>query len=125
MSIQFGLRTGYDKFTRIAYPDILPDRLTRDYPSLTRPHYLGSTGVLTRALPEHLTRSRTPYPALPDWVTPYRLCPRSFTRTNNLSSLSLVDPSFSLSARFGLHLTRPTTHFYPYRPLTRLSFPGR
>jgi hypothetical protein len=43
-------------------------------------------------------------------------------------SLSLVDPTLSLSAKFGLYLTWPTTHFLPLpasyptlfsRPITR------
>jgi hypothetical protein len=117
------------QLTQIDYPIGLP-RITRALPEcLTRPPYPDSTRVLIRALPKQLTRSCTPYPALPialpGRVTPYQLCPRSFTRDSNLPSLSLVDPTLSLSAKFGLHFTRPTTCFYLYRPLTQFGFPGR
>jgi hypothetical protein len=101
-----------------SYPSVLPGALLESLPELY-------PSVLPGALPEHLTRSCTPHPALPGRVTPYQLCPRSFIRANNLPSLSLVDPTLSLSAKFGLHLTQPTTRFYLYRPLTRLGFPGR
>jgi hypothetical protein len=96
----------------------LPGQLTQiAYP-------IGLPGI-TRALPERVLLTR-PYPiALPGRVTPYRLCPRSFTRADNLPLLSLVDLTLSLSAKFGLHLTRLTTRFYLYQPLTQFGFPNR
>jgi hypothetical protein len=54
------------QLTHIAYPIDLP-RIIRALPKcLTHPPYPDSTWVLTRALREHLTRSCTPFPALPD-----------------------------------------------------------
>jgi hypothetical protein len=116
----------------------LPGQLTRSaYPGLPEPYPNALPGHLTWVLPECLPE---PYPstlpdrvlltwsymtALLDRVTPYRLCPRSFTRADNLPLLSLVDATLSLSTKFDLHLTQLTTRFYLYRLLTRLAFPGR
>jgi hypothetical protein len=114
------------QLTQIAYPIsllritlALPERLTQALPKCLPEPYLST-------LPDHVLLTQ-PYPiALPDRVTPYQLCPRSFTQAGNLPSLSLVDPTLSLSAQFGLRLTRPTTCFTllivtslpPYQPLT-------
>jgi hypothetical protein len=110
----------------------LPGQLSQiAYPGLCKPYPNALPGHLTRVLPESypstlpnyvlLTR---PYPiALPGRVTPYWFCPRSFTWADNLPPLSLVDLTISLLAKFGLHLTQPTSRFYLYQPLTRLDFP--
>jgi hypothetical protein len=91
--------------TRAYYPKLY----SSSYPSRTRACYLE---FYPSTIPDCVLLTQT-YPiALPGLVTPYRLCPRSFTRADNLPSLSLVDPTLSLSAKFGLHLTRSTTHFY-------------
>jgi hypothetical protein len=100
------------------YPNALPGHLTQILPECLPESYLST-------LPDRVLLTR-PYPiSLPSRVTPYRLCPRSFTQAGNLPSLSLVEPTLSMSTKFGLHITRQTTRIYLYRPLTRFGFPGR
>jgi hypothetical protein len=116
-----------------AYPDsylrLCPIPYLSCYPKPNLSCYLSHTRACYPKLypSRYLSRTRACYPelypsryliALPGRVTPYRLCPRTFTQAGNLPPWSLVDPTLSLSAKFGLHLTRPTTHFSLYRRLT-------